>query len=586
MQNTSAPRHLSTAKRSQPNMLPLPPSSVTGPSAPSPFRPLPFRLRTLPALLGLLFVAGAVAVSDLACAEAWSPPLDSVSAATAAAEEASAGAVAAKRSREGAPAPSSPTPAASAGSVSGPSQASTLQAAPPMRGVVDEWPADLPPADLWDRIRAGFGMEDLEDEYVQRWERFYAERPDYVARIVERSSRYLFFIVTEIERRGMPLEIALLPMIESAFNPVALSTAKASGIWQFIPSTGTQFGMKQDWWADSRRDVVAATHGALDYLGKLYGMFGDWQLALASYNWGEGSVMRAVARAKAAGKDGTYLTLNMPAETRNYLPKLQAVKNIIRDPAKYGINLRSIPNEPYFKTITLAHPIDVKRAVQLAQVSEEEFLALNPAHHRPVIGGRGEYQILLPASNADAFLTNLETDARPKVSWMAYRTRPGDRIDVLAQRFGTTVAALRSVNGIRSASLALPAGYNLLVPSDGPSEEALGSLQNAVFTKFPEYVPGRTHRVKRGETLAQLGKRYGVAPGTLAQWNRIGARSSLRAGQVLHVGGPAPVAKGKARYGKPGVTKASARGGGAKALRTHKQAGKGKAAVQKKRGRR
>ncbi|MFN3628893.1 MAG: transglycosylase SLT domain-containing protein [Casimicrobiaceae bacterium] len=479
-------------------------------------------------------------------------------------------------------------PAGTAPLASGPTatQASTAQNTAPIAGVVGEWSAELPPADLWDRIRAGFTMEDLEDEYVQRWERFYAERPDYVARIVERSSRYLFFIVTEIERRGMPLEIALLPMIESAFNPVALSTAQAAGIWQFIPSTGAQFGLKQDWWADSRRDVVAATHGALDYLSKLFEMFGDWQLALASYNWGEGAVMRAVARAKTMGKDGSYLTLNMPAETRNYLPKLQAIKNIIRDPEKYGINLRPIPNEPYFKTITLAHPIDVKQAARLAQISEEEFLALNPAHQRPVIGGRSEYQILLPASNADTFLANLETDAQPKVSWMAYRTRPGDRIDALAQRFGTTVAALRSVNGIRSTALVLPAGYNLLVPSDGPSEEALGSLQNAVFTKFPEYTPGRIHRVKRGETLAQLGKRYGVAPGTLAQWNRIGARSSLRVGQVLHIGGPAPVAKGKARERKPGFTKASARVGASWALSAHRLSGKGKTAAPKKRAHR
>ncbi|MCX8098501.1 MAG: transglycosylase SLT domain-containing protein [Casimicrobiaceae bacterium] len=401
-------------------------------------------------------------------------------------------------------------------------------------------PPASPPADLWERIRAGFAMEDLEDSLVARWERFYAERPDYVARIVERSSRYLFYIVTEVERRGMPLEIALLPMIESAFNPTALSRAKASGIWQFIPSTGSQFGLRQDWWADSRRDVVAATQGALEYLSKLYAQFGDWHLSLAAYNWGEGSVARAIARAKAAGRDGSYLSLDMPAETRNYVPKLQAVKNIVRDPARYGLTLKPIPNEPYFKTVTLAQPIDIKRAIQLAQVSEEEFLALNPAYHRPVIGGRSEYQILLPAANADLFVANLEADAGPRVSWMAYRTQPGDRLEVLAKRFGTTVAALRAVNGMRNPAPVLPPGYNLLVPSDGPSDEALGSLQNAVFTQFPEYVPPRLHRVRRGETLASVAKRYGVAPATLARWNRLPPRASLRAGRTLYVSGPAP----------------------------------------------
>lgn len=412
----------------------------------------------------------------------------------------------------------------------------------PLIGVVAETvtPIEAPPTDLWDRIRAGYAMEDLDDPLVAKWEKFYADRPEYMARIVDRSSKYMFYIVTELERRGMPLEVALLPMIESAFNPIAHSSAKAAGIWQFIPSTGVNYGMKQDWWADSRRDIVAATNGALDYLSKLHGMFGDWQLALASYNWGEGSVGRAVQRSKARGKDGTYLSLDMPAETRNYLPKLQAVKNIIRNPAAFGLTLASIPNEPYFKTITLANPIDLKRAAQLADMTEADFVALNPAHNRPVIGGRSEYQVLMPADKADNFLARLEANEKPRVSWMAYRTRAGDRIEALAERFGTTVAAIKSVNGIRSVAPSLPAGYHLLVPADGPSEDALGSIQNAVFTKFPEYASARTHKVRRGETFAGIAKRYGVKPATLAQWNRMG-KPSARAGQLLYVSGPAPV---------------------------------------------
>jgi len=410
----------------------------------------------------------------------------------------------------------------------------------PLIGVVSEIIADAPPADIWDRVRAGYAMEELDDPLVAKWEKYYADRPEYMARIVERSSKYMFYIVTELERRGLPLEIALLPMIESAFNPIAHSSAKASGIWQFIPSTGVDYGMKQDWWSDSRRDIVQATNGAIDYLSKLHGMFGDWQLALASYNWGEGSVGRAVQRSKASGGKGNYLALNMPAETRNYLPKLQAVKNIIRNPAAFGLTIATVPNEPYFKTITMAHAIDLKRAAQLAEMSETDFVALNPAHNRPVIGGRSEYQVLLPANKADAFLARLETNEKPRVSWMAYRTRIGDRMDVLAERFGTSVAALKSVNGIRSVAPTLPAGYHLLVPSDGPSEDALGSIKNAVFTKFPEYVAPRVHKVRHGENFASIAKRYGVAPNTLAQWNRMG-KPSARAGQVLYVSGPAPV---------------------------------------------
>ncbi len=438
------------------------------------------------------------------------------------------------------PAPTTATTSGTSMSTALAAQAGDLTNEAPLIGVVGDPIAELPPSDLWDRIRAGYAMPDLDDPLVAKWEKFYSERPEYMARIVDRSGKYMFYIVTELERRGMPLEIALLPMIESAFNPIANSSAKASGIWQFIPSTGTSYGMKQDWWADSRRDIVKATNGALDYLSNLHGMFGDWQLALASYNWGEGSVGRAVQKSKARKLDGSYLTLDMPAETRNYLPKLQAVKNIIRNPAAFGITIASVPNEPYFKTITLANPIDLKRAAQLAEMTEADFVALNPAHNRPVIGGNSEYQVLLPANKADSFLARLETSEKPRVSWMAYRTRSGDRIEALAQRFGTSVIALKSVNGIRSVAPTLPAGYHLLVPTDGPSEDALGSIQNAVFTKFPEYIPPRVHSVRRGDTFAGIAKRYGVNPATLAQWNRMG-KQTARFGQTLYVSGPAPV---------------------------------------------
>lgn len=473
---------------------------------------------------------------------------------------------------------SAATPLVSAPSVppiASPTTTTVIEAAPGNPDSTSSFRAmESIPTDLWDRIRVGYAMEDLDDELVGKWEKFYAERPDYMARIVERSGKYLFYIVTELERRNMPLEIALLPMIESAFNPIAHSTAKASGIWQFIPSTGTQFGMKQDWWADSRRDIVQATNGALEYLQKLHGMFGDWQLALASYNWGEGSVGRAVARSKAAGRDGTYLTLNMPAETRNYLPKLQAVKNIIRDPARFGLTIASIPNEPYFKTVTLAHAIDLKKAAQFADMTEAEFVALNPAHHRPVIAGRNDFQILLPAAKADLFISRLESYENPKVSWRAYKTRSGDRIEALAQRFGTTVSALRSVNGIRAMGSSLPVGYNLLVPSDGPSDDALGSIQNAVFTKFPEYVAPRAHRVRKGETFVGIAKRYGVAPTTLAKWNRM-SKQSARAGQLLYVSGPAPT-RTQAKQVRAGTksknTRASTKAGAKRPVKMTKKA--------------
>ena len=219
-----------------------------------------------------------------------------------------------------------------------------------------------PPKDVWERVRSGYTMKPMDTELVRHWEIFYSAKPEYFARMVDRSSHYLFHIIEEIERRKMPAEVALLPMIESAYNPQAYSKAHASGLWQFIPSTGKHYGLRQNWWYDGRRDVIAATSAALDYLEKLYGMFGDWELALASYNWGEGAVGRALARNQAKGLPTDYASLTMPAETRNYLPKLIAVKNIIADPARFGVKLAGIPNEPYFQVISVKRHIDVKLA--------------------------------------------------------------------------------------------------------------------------------------------------------------------------------------------------------------------------------
>ncbi len=229
--------------------------------------------------------------------------------------------------------------------------------------------------DLWERIRRGFTLTDLDTPQVKQAEDWYASRPDYMARMVERSRRYLYYIVIEVEKRGMPLEAALLPMIESAYNPMAYSTSRASGIWQFMPSTGKSYGMKQTWWLDERRDVVAATDGALDYLQKLYAEFGDWYLALAAYNWGEGSVRRAIAANQKRGLPTDYLSLPMPAETRNYVPKLQAVKNIVRDPEAYELELAPIPDAPYFTVVRTTRKMDVKIAAELAEMPLEQFLS-------------------------------------------------------------------------------------------------------------------------------------------------------------------------------------------------------------------
>jgi membrane-bound lytic murein transglycosylase D len=393
----------------------------------------------------------------------------------------------------------------------------------------------LPPStgDLWDRIVKGYAIPDMEGPLVEKWEQWYAERPDYVARMVERSRRYLYHIVTEVEARGMPLEIALLPIVESAFNPNALSVSRASGIWQFMPATGKSYGLEQTWWFDSRRDVVAATSSALDYLQKLNAEFDDWQLSLAAYNWGEGNVRRAVARNRAKGLPMTFDRLTkMADETRNYVPKLQAVKNIIADPQKYGLVMADVPNAPYFTVVRTTVRMDVKRAADLAELPVDEFLALNPQHNRPVISGADDYAILLPIDKAEIFAAKLNLIDQPLVSWQAHRMKPGETLPQVAIRYGMSIETLRSVNGIGPRQT-VPTGFALLVPMQRPTAEAAASLADAVFTTVPA---GRTffHTVHRGDTLYAIAARYGVTAQDLKRWNRL-ASDGVRSGQKLRV---------------------------------------------------
>jgi membrane-bound lytic murein transglycosylase D len=418
-------------------------------------------------------------------------------------------------------------------------------------------PLPPPAEDLWTRIRRGYAIPDLvDDPLVAKWEEWYSSRPDYVARMIDRSRRYLYYIVVEVEERHMPLEIALLPMVESAYNPNALSVSRASGIWQFMPSTGTHYGLKQNFWFDSRRDVVAATEGALSYLQKLYGDFSDWQLALAAYNWGEGNVAKSVAKNQAKSLPRDYASLSMPDETRNYLPKLQAVKNIVRDPEKYGIELGDIPDAPFFAVVKTNRKIDVKAAAALAEMSLDEFRYLNPQHNRPVIAGADEHTILLPIDKAEVFAAKLDLVDQPLVSWQAYRMKNGETLQQIAAKFGLPVDALRAVNGI-GAKARVPAGHTLLVPSQGPADVAAETLSHAVFTTVPQ---GRTfyYRVSRGDSLATIASRYAVTVGDLRRWNSLGASSGVSAGQKLRVTSDlAPAATGAKRAGGKRSTTAS-----------------------------
>jgi len=355
--------------------------------------------------------------------------------------------------------------------------------------------AELPPADLWQRVRNGFRMNDLNSPLVREAEEWYSNRPDYVARMVERSSRYLYYIVEEVERRKMPTEIALLPMIESAYNPQAYSRSHASGIWQFIPSTGKHYGLRQNWWYDGRRDIIAATGAALDYLEKLYAQFGSWELALASYNWGEGAVSRAIAKNQAKGLPTDYENLTMPAETRGYVPKLQAVKNIIADPARFGLRLAEIPNEPYFATIATKQHIDVKLAAKFAEMPLDEFKSLNPAHNKAVIKAGGTDGIVLPRQKVQTFLANLENHGKPLVSWQAYTVKAGEKPEKIAARYGMSLAQLKEINGIHGRKK-ITTGFALLVPVKGNAEPNLPDLPAARVT-LPKAVKAARYYAQR-----------------------------------------------------------------------------------------
>ena len=406
-----------------------------------------------------------------------------------------------------------------------------------------------PPTDLWDRIRRGYAMPDLDSDLVRDREQWYTARPDYIFRMTERSKKYLFHIVEELELRNMPTELGLLPFIESAFNPQAVSSAKAAGMWQFMPATGKYFELKQNAFRDDRRDVLASTRAALDYLQKLHGMFGDWHLALAAYNWGEGSVGRAIAKNQRAGQATGYVDLNMPMETRLYVPKLQAVKNIVARPDAFNSKLPLIENHPYFQTVTLHRDIDVALAARLADVPLEDFKALNPSLNRPVIMAAGTPQVLLPWDNAEVFQRNLEAyDGGRLASWTVWvaptTMRPADA----AKRVGMSEAEFRSVNAI-PPRMVIKAGSSLLVPRSHSLDQdvTVKLADHGQLSLAPEIVSRKTLvRAGKGDTVAAIARRFKVNVDQVAQWNKVSMTASFKPGQQVVVFLPPATASRKA----------------------------------------
>ncbi|MDM4765936.1 transglycosylase SLT domain-containing protein [Pelomonas sp. SE-A7] len=393
-------------------------------------------------------------------------------------------------------------------------------------------------ADIWARLRQGFAMPELDNEGVRRAEFWYSERPDYVARMTERGSRYLFHIVEELEKRGMPTELALLPFVESAFVTDAKSRAKAVGMWQFMPATGRDFALKQNIFRDDRRDVLASTRAALDYLERLHRKFGDWHLALAAYNWGQGNVAKAIARNEKAGLATDYESLKMPDETRYYIPKLQAVKNIVGDPARYSLSLPKIANHPYFLSVKIDRDIDVDLAARLAEMELDEFKAFNPQMNKPVILSNGTSQLLLPFDNAGRFVTNLAEHRGQLASWTAWvvpkTMKPADA----AKQVGMAEAQLRDINKIPPKML-VKSGSTLLVPRTAKRDQDVSEhlADNAAINLAPDVPPLKklSYKTGKGESVATVAARYKLPASQVAQWNRVSTKATFKPGQLVTV---------------------------------------------------
>ena len=424
--------------------------------------------------------------------------------------------------------------------------ASRRSSSPPLRALdplSPDQPLDFDDADaktdLWVRVRQGLQMAELNNELVRKWEQWYASRPDYVQRMTERGGRYLFHIVEEVHRRGLPTELALLPFIESAFNPQAMSTAQASGMWQFVPATGRDFSLRQNVFRDDRRDVLASTRAALDYLQSLHRMFGDWQLALAAYNWGQGSVQRAIKRNQQAGLAINYDSLRMPDETRNYLPKLQAVKNIVLSPQSFKLTLPELGNHPYFVSVGLERDIDVALAVRLAGLSLEEFKQLNPQMNKPVILAAGTPQVLLPYDAANRFVHAIGQHRGTLASWTAWVAPKNVTPAEAARLAGMSEQELREVNSIPKGML-VRAGSTLLVSRSAHRVEDVAThvADNATLALTPERAPLRKLSFMagaKGDSVVAVAKRYRVSAEQVALWNNTSAAAHFKPGQAVVV---------------------------------------------------
>jgi len=410
-----------------------------------------------------------------------------------------------------------------------------LPAAAPATSGAEPAPAQT---DVIDRIRGGFGLPHVERREIEIQRNWYARHPDYMQRVLTRSQRYLFWIVEEVERRGMPTELALLPIVESAFDPFAYSHGRAAGLWQIIPGTGKRFGLKQNWWYDGRRDPVASTRAALDYLEKLHADFdGDWLLAVAAYNSGEGNVMRAQRRNRKAGKPTDFWNLKLPVETEAYVPKLLALQQLVGDPARFGVDLPVVANQPYFTVVELSAQIDLALAAELAGVEMDELYALNAGFNRWATDPDGPMRLQVPVAASERFRNELAAlPEGQQVRWVRYKIRSGDALSLIARRHDTTADVLRQINDIRGNNIR--AGDYLMIPTATRSLDQYSQSAPERLARLQGKPRGATrsiHVVRNGESLWTISQRYGVGTRSLAKWNGMAPGDTLSVGRELVV---------------------------------------------------
>lgn len=391
--------------------------------------------------------------------------------------------------------------------------------------------------DLWEKIGANLNLpRHLDHRSVKGRLAWYAKNQEYLDRVSERSRPYLYHVVSEVEQRGMPLELALLPIVESAFHPFAYSRSHASGIWQFIPSTGKIFGLKQNWWYDGRRDIVAATRAALDYLEKLNRDFdGDWMLALAAYNTGERNVARAIRRNRNAGKPTDFFSLRLPRETRGYVPSLLAVAELVASPEQHGIVWQPVPDKQYFAQVDTVEQIDLAVAADLADMSMDELYTLNPGFNRWATDPRGPHRLLVPVAREESFrgkLAGLSPEQR--MNWANHEIKTGETLGGIATRYRTSVDSLKSVNGLRSDIIHRGHTIQVPIPREALKYYTL-SVDGRRWSGLKDSGDGEKfiYTVKRGDSLWVIGKRYGVSVKQLTAWNGISRNRYLRPGQKL-----------------------------------------------------